>query len=416
MLRKHPDLFAESVDISNIEATANYLKAMNFTNQDILACPRSLIMYRTTLMNRKKVLEECCFREIKIPFLYNFKKLMYKDINVLKSFNYIDSSVNVQESLLERLDIDLPMFKDFGEEISLTELRQNVMNFYFREKLGMSLDDLDKLWDVYYQRLRHRSLNSVVTLINLFQSLKFKNKNIFNNGFLLYADPENIQRLIAEIPEIAGVPMEEIIRRRPSVGMQKPETVKANIEHIKRVDIPESRILNQLDIFCLTPNTLHDRLLELTRIEEFKALRDSPAILYLVTHQIRAKARLDVLKQLKIEPTINILMCPTDDFEAFKTPERIARIHARLTEKTTKKLASKKASKPRSSKGHVKPEIDELEERENAVTKLYMNVFGRFEIFSFYFHVVKSFSSFRVERRCSTKISHTECGPLGGVS
>lgn len=342
-------------------------------------------------MNRKKVLEECCFREIKIPFLYNFKKLMYKDISVLKGFNYIDSSVNVQESLLARLDIDLPMPKDFGEEISLTELRQNVMNFYFREKLGMSLDDLDKLWDVYYQRLRHRSLDSVVSVINLFQGLNFKNENIFNNGFLLYADPENIQRLISEIPEIAGVPMEEIIRRRPIVGMQKPETIEANIEHIKSFDIPESRILNQLDIFCLTPSTLHDRLLELTRIEEFKALRDSPAILFLVTHQIRAKARLNVLKQLNIEPTINILMCPTNDFEAFKTPERIARRQARkaqlMENKMTKKLASKKTSPKSSNRDkskRQKKEIDELEERENAVTKFYMNVFGRFEIFSFY--------------------------------
>lgn len=386
MLRKHPDLFVESVDIKNIQATANFLKEMNFTKENILACPRSLIMYRTTLLNRKKVLEECCFQEITLPFLYSFKKLMYKDIIVLKSLGCIDNTVNVQERLIDRLDVDLSSTKDFGENISLTELRQNIMNYYFREKLGMTLEDIDKLWDVYHHRLRHRSLDSVVTLINMFQKLNFKNENIFNNGFLFYAKPENIQRLITEIPAIAGVPMEEIICRRPSVGMQKPETIKANIELIKSFDIPENRILNQLDVFCLSPNTLHDRLVELSAIDEFKALRDSPAVLFLLTHQIRAKTRLEVLKQLNIKPTINVLMCPTDDFEVFKAPERIAMRQARKARLTAKKSNEKltKNSKSLTENWMKNDEIDELDKREIFVTKLYSKVLGEYE-YDFFF-------------------------------
>lgn len=384
MMRKHPDLFAESVDLNKIRSTADYLKEMNFTNKDILACPRSLIMHQTTLINRKTVLEECCFQEITIPFLYNFKKIMYKDISVLKAFNYIESNANVQESLLQCLDVDLSSTKDFGESISLTELRQNIMNFYFREKLGMTLTDIEKLWDVYNERLRHRSLNSIVTLINTFKKLNLKDENIFNNGFLLYANPENIQRLITEIPQIAGVPMEEIIRRRPSVGMQKPETVKANIELIKSFGIPESRILNQLDVFCLIPSTLNDRLIELTRIEEFKSFRDNAAILFLVTHQIRAKSRLEVLKKLNIEPTIDALKCSSDGFESFKAPERIAMRSARkarlLGKKSNEKLVEKakamKASCATEKSKRLKDEIDELDQRENFVTKFYMNVLG----------------------------------------
>lgn len=386
MLKKHPDLFAETVDINNIEKTANFLKEMNFTNKDILACPRSLIMHRTTLMNRRKVLEECCFREIGIPFLYNFKRLMYKDISVLKAFNYIEPSSNVQQSLLNRLDIDLSQTQDFGEDISLTELRQNIMNFYFKEKLGMSLDDIDKLWDVYYQRLRHRSLSSIVTLINLFQTLNLKNESIINNGFLLYANPENVQRLINEIPEIAGVPMKEIIRRRPSVGMQKPEIIKANMELIKSFDIPENRILNQLDVFSLIPTTLQERLSELTKVEEFKALLDNPSVLVLVTHQIRAKSRLEVLKQLDIEPTINVLTCPADGFDAFKKPEEIARRNARKNRLTMKKANEKfvlnkfkvmKISRATHNTKRQNDEIDEIEKRESDFTKFFMSVLGK---------------------------------------
>lgn len=317
-LIQNPDLWEESVDLDEVQATADYLKKLNYTNEEIVAYPRTLLMHENVLMNRKKVLEECGLKEIKIEFLYRFIWLTGRSINMLKAYNYLSSNAKVQQNLLKYLDVNFNKLIKIDDNVSLTELREKTLNRYLKEKLGMTNQNLTNMWKSS-GRVRHRSLDSIVKTINtLKDKLNFNDEMIINHAYLLLACADNICKLLTEVPKIAHVPMEQILHRRPVLAIYKAESIKSIIELIKSFDYPEESILNDLDIFLLKPSTVHERLVELSAIEEFSIYQTDPMSLRLVTHLYRAKPRLDVIKQLNLQsPTISVLTQSADSFEKY---------------------------------------------------------------------------------------------------
>jgi hypothetical protein len=165
----------------------------------------------------------------------------------------------------------------------------------------MTNEDINKLWKVY-TRLRHRSLDSIVKVIDLLlNELNFSKDRIIKNGFLLYASAENINKIISLVPAIANVPMKEFILQRPKVAMQNAESIKKIINHITAFDIPEDRILKCVEILTLGPETVYERLMQLKRVKEFNVLCSHPRILRLIHYQNKAKTRLEYLKQMKVK-------------------------------------------------------------------------------------------------------------------
>jgi hypothetical protein len=165
----------------------------------------------------------------------------------------------------------------------------------------MTNEDINKLWKVY-ARLRHRSLDSIVKVIDLLlNKLNFSKERIIKNGFLLYASSENINKIIATVPTIANVPMKEFIFQRPKVAMQNAESIEKIVNHVKSFDIPEDRILKCVEILTLGPETVFERLMQLTKVKEFNVLCGHPRILRLIHYQNKAKTRLEYLKQMKVK-------------------------------------------------------------------------------------------------------------------
>lgn len=241
MLRVNPSLCHASVSFNDIKATADCLREYNFTNQDILARPTTLLINRITALNRLKVLEECSFRELKLVFLSRFVTVINRDISHLKAFNYIDRDANVPQNIANILDLPVTLNSELSDDCSLKEVREVIINIYLRKKLGMTNQDISKVWKVY-GRLKHKSIEGLVNVINLLlNDLNFSKSRINKNMFLLYASADNISQIITNVPQIDGTPMKEIIHSRPKIAMQNAESVRAIVKHIRSFNIPDSR-------------------------------------------------------------------------------------------------------------------------------------------------------------------------------
>lgn len=319
LLATHPSLCAGALKLDDIKASAEFLRQQNFPTAEILARPKCLLTNKTTMANRIKVLNECCFIDFKLIYLYRFVSILNKNISLLKAFNYVDREANIPEHLLKLLDIPVTLTTDISEDVPLSKTREIITNFYIKARLEMSNDELEKLWKIYGSRIKHRNLESIVKIINVLETkLYFSKQRIINNGFLLSASPDNLERFLTDVPDIGGVSMIEIIQQRPKIVMQSVQTITDIIKHVKSFNIPEERILKCLEVFTLGSETVKERLVAMSKIKEFNALITNPRILRLIHFQNKAKTRLDYLKQLKLNCiSLNVLTGSSEPFEKY---------------------------------------------------------------------------------------------------
>lgn len=307
-----------NLDLKDVKETGLALKEKNFTNEQIIARPKALLLNKMTVVNRIKVLNECSFKDINLVFLYKFVAVVNKNISLLKAYGYIDREKDIAKSLASRLDIPVTFTAEINDDMSLNMLREIIINSYLKDKLEMSSKDITKYWSLY-SRIRHKSLESIVENIRICEEeLHFSRERIVKNGFILYACPENLRELIDSIPHIANVPIQEILYRRPKIAMSSAEGIRTIIDHIKSFDIPEESILKCLDLLTLGSDTVLERLRMLTQTKEFSVLCSNPRVLMLIHFINKAKTRLDYLKQLKVKcASLNILASSSDTFEKY---------------------------------------------------------------------------------------------------
>lgn len=319
LLAKNPSLCSAAFEIEDIKASANFLKKQNFSTAEILTRPKILLLNKMTLANRVKVLNECCFIDFKVLYLYKFVSLMNKNIDYLKGFNYVDPTANIPSNLLKLLDIPVTLTTTINESVTLSKTRENIINFYLKAKLEMTSEELAKLWKVYGVRLKSRNIESIVKIIDILENeLEFSKQRIIKNGFLLGGCPENLSKMLSDIPAVGGVPFKEIIHQRPKIVMQQVDSISDIIKHVKSFNIPEDRLVKCVEVLTLSSDTVRERLNELSNIDEFKVLISNPRVLRLIHFQTKAKTRLEYLKQLKLNcMSLHVLTGPSDIFEKY---------------------------------------------------------------------------------------------------
>ncbi|XP_073825284.1 mitochondrial transcription termination factor 5 [Musca autumnalis] len=319
VLNKHPELKnLKSKDILN---SAKALNKLEFTVDDILTRPMILYTNELTLENRYVVLNECGFEAITIPLLAKFVSAMNRSVVSLKAFRYIPYDTNVIDRLRTTFsDIEVELSKDYecSESMELKFLRQHILNCYLKQKLGATASDIEKIWKTY-GRIRHKSFSSVQNIIDvLTRDLNFSYERIIKNAFLLYADAENVKRILNEVPTIDGQDIKELLFKRPKIMMTSCDALLTTMQHIKEFGIGEGAILRCLEILTLGPDTVLERLKDLNEVEEFKVLSSNPRVLRLVHYQNKARLRLDYLNQLKVRcASLHILSCSSEAFARF---------------------------------------------------------------------------------------------------
>lgn len=291
---------------------------MKFTDEQILSRPLSLLINKVTLENRVKVLEECCFSEVEFNVLTRFIFVLNRTVKALKKSRYIDPGVVVHQRLSDLLDIGVELPSDIGDHYTLKHIRQIIIDSYLREKLGMTELEIEKLRRVYFHII-HRNLRSIVGALKILQNqLEFSNRQIINNGFLINASPENMEKLFTDVGSIGGVPICELIKKRPKLVTYSPEKIKENIRIISSFNINEESLLYAIDALNLDPKTVHKRMTELSKIEEFDVLRSHEHFLRLLLYYTKAQLRLEFLKHSKQACSpLFVLTGSSSNFERF---------------------------------------------------------------------------------------------------
>lgn len=279
-----------------------------------------MILYTNelTLENRYNVLKECGFEEVTISVLSKYVTAMNRSVARIKSLGHIPYDLNVVERLRSTFtDIDVQIYADYvcNESLELKTLRQHILNFYIQQRLDMSVEEIARLWKVY-GRLKHKSFHSVQKMVQvLIDELKFPKDRISKNAFILYGDPDNVMRIIKEIPTIDGQDIRELLFRRPKIMMSSCDSLLSTLQHVKSFGIGEGAILRCLEVLTLGPDTVLERLKDLNEIEEFQVLSSNPRVLRLVHYQNKARLRLDYLNQLKVRcASLHILSCGSQAF------------------------------------------------------------------------------------------------------
>lgn len=319
LTKKHPSLFGYTVDANDIRASAHFLKENNFEMIDIFDRPKILLQNPLTMANRIKVLNECCFKEVRVLMLHRFISLMNRTAHTLKAFNYIDYNMDVREHLMNQLDVPITLPDDVNENIVLSLMRTAIIDKYLKARLDATDEDLEKTWKIYSFRLKHRNLESIVRVIDvLLNQLDFPKERILRNGFLLFSCPDNLIKIFTDMPIIAGVPTKELLLRKPKIAVQNAESIKTIINHVKAFGLPEETIAKSFEILSLGAETVRERLVELKNVKEFHALLSNPRILRLIHFQTKALTRLEYLKQLKLKcASLHILASASDTFEKY---------------------------------------------------------------------------------------------------
>jgi hypothetical protein len=319
MITFNPPLASDAVNFDQMKASTDYYLSKKFTVNEILERPNSLLINASTASNRLKIFEECSFNRLNdLNLVIRFISMINKNIKSLKAFGFINEDVNVAENLLKILDRPVSLNQELTDGISLSLLRQNVINAYLKERLFATEKEIDKIWKVY-SRIRHRSLSGIVAIIDLLENeLDFGRDKILKNSFLLYGNAENLRKMLQLVPQIGIAPIKDILIQRPKIAMVTAESVLQIINHIKSFGIHENRILKCLDILTLGPDTVYERLVKVTTVKEFNVLLDNPRILRLIHFHSKAQARLDYLKEIKMKcASLHILSSSTDAFEKY---------------------------------------------------------------------------------------------------
>lgn len=168
-----------------------------------------------------------------------------------------------------------------------------------------------------YCRLKHKSFRSVEETIKILENnLGFTKERIRNHGYLLHSNPHNTRRILSEITEIGGMPIEEVLKKYPKLIMTNVKTIKETIQILKDNKIPNESIQQSYSIFTMASRSILNRLHELKEIPEFNVLSKNKRILKLVNHQHKAKQRLEYLQKIKMRnASLHILSSTDADFE-----------------------------------------------------------------------------------------------------
>lgn len=280
-----------------------------------------LLSNEITLRNRLNVLKECGFSNITIRLLYRYLLALNRTTDNLKSRGHIPYNLDMVEhlrKLFNDIELVITFDKSTAENLKLKELRQKLLTCYFTQYLEVSETDIKKIWKVY-ELIKHKSFESIQQMVRLLlNDLNFSKERLVKNAYVLAADYTNVRRIIQEIPSINGQDIHSILYKRPKLLMSPCNSLVSNMQHIKEFGIKEDAIIRCLEVLTLGPNTILERLNDLTKIKEFEVLLSNPRILRLVHYQNKARNRLNYLNQLKVRGfSLHLLSCGESIFERF---------------------------------------------------------------------------------------------------
>lgn len=311
MIKDHKHMV--DIEQSEIVDSFRYLQSKNISINEIKQRITVLAQPAITLQNHYEVLLECGFTKVDASSLVKYIVIMNKSVKILKNLYYIPNDLNVHEHLASYFNVEIQT--ELPDKTPIKLLRRMVLNECLRREVGMSDKDLRKIWKVYHS-LRHKSYQSIYRMIKLLQNeLNFSNERIIGNMFVLHGDPDNVENILSQ-KKLGGMDVCELLNRRPKIMMSPCSTLLQTEMYMREFGINNLAVTKCCEVFTLSPNTVQERLRDLKKVEEFDVLVNHPRVLRLVHYQMKARARLEYLKQLKVKcVSLHVLSSSSETFE-----------------------------------------------------------------------------------------------------
>lgn len=290
---------------------------MNIPVEEIKKLPAILANHSTSLINRNQIFLEGGFTNVQMLHLHKYLILYRKAIDTLKLYNFIDPDKNVSKSLLESFELE-PSVLLVDQKKSLGVARKSILDEYLKRVLDFNEKQISSFW-FSYGRVKHKSGESILEMVKIVkEELNFTNERIQKNAFLLHGDPINLKETLRRFETIAGVSIMEVLTKRPKICMANPDTISTTLDVLRQFNIADRSLLICPDVLTLGPQTVENRLNDLKSLQEFDGLLDHPRVLKLVMYQIKAKARLEYLQQLKFKcASLHVLSSDNLTFERY---------------------------------------------------------------------------------------------------
>lgn len=311
---KNPDI--ETLDPKEAARSFYALKTMGIQKEEVMKCPSILNQFDSTLINRFQILNEVGFKSIKFMHLNRYLQISRTTITTLKLYNVLYDQ-NIIERLIKSFELECEM-QNLNENQTILLLRQTIMTEYLKRTLNFTEKQVATFWHSYY-RIKHKSAASILEMVQILKNeLEFDNDRIQHNAYVLYGDPQNLREILRRFKKIGGIKTKELLLKRPKLLMQAADTIENTLNTLRDYNISENSLAIFPTVLTLSTETIKERLKNLKSIKEFDSLLDNPRILKLVHYQIKAKARLQYLQQLKFKcASLNLLSGSDEVFEKY---------------------------------------------------------------------------------------------------
>uniref|UniRef100_A0A1B0CTU3 Uncharacterized protein n=1 Tax=Lutzomyia longipalpis TaxID=7200 RepID=A0A1B0CTU3_LUTLO len=310
------------LEIDDVEKSFYFLQTCGLAGgtAGIQNYPAILATKDVTLKNRFKVMEECLFRQITIAILQNYIVVMNKPISLLRSHKYIPSIEKIVKNLVEitnLTNVAVQEVKKLEQTGNLNDLRRYIMDDFLRKEIGATEEDLKRIW-ASYLRLRNKPIKSVAEVIELIRKeLNFSNEKILSHAYLLYGEPENMQKILT-LEKLSGTDAKEVLSLHPKILMSNYKSIVEIDRVLTENEIPDKTLVRNGKIYTLSPQTVAERIEYLKQIDEFRVLLSHPRIGRLIFYQNKAIHRLNYLKENKIFcASLNVLSGDTESFHRY---------------------------------------------------------------------------------------------------
>ncbi|XP_026466499.1 transcription termination factor 5, mitochondrial-like isoform X2 [Ctenocephalides felis] len=317
MFAQYPNLHTR--DLNRLANAHKMLLRFGFSIQDLKNDPNVLTILPGTIEQHYIILQESGFNNITTTHLRSFLSLGRRPISLLKAYRFIDDDLVVHEHLLKSLDSEFKFTtnENIDDSYCLNTIRQIILHEYLKWYLQISDAETNYLFKTY-SRIKNKSFQIMRKSLKQLDEIGLTKEKIKRNGFLLHSHPENIEKMLSDVRELAGLDIREVIKKLPKIALTNYETLLKTDKHLKDFNISNEAIRKCWDIYTLGSDTVHERLQDLVSIPEFKVLASHPRIVRLIHYQKKALSRLSYLQEMKVKcASLHVLSSTRNEFEKY---------------------------------------------------------------------------------------------------
>lgn len=288
-LRKYPSI--RSRPPQKIKRSLEILKSLSIDAIDVKHYPNLLIFNEHQLENFYKKLSECGYEKIPPGLLSRYNVIMRQPIHLNKSFDFLPKQVNVVESIMHKTGLGIKLDDKFvyDERISMQTVYMQLMKFFLIQRLDLKEDHVLHLLEE--RSFSNISIAAIAETIDLLEKELGFDKERIGKAIYLKVYPRNLKNLL-DLKRVFNLNIKEVISRCPVILIQDTGAVLEVIKLLQDHRIPDYAVAMYPKVFAIAPQTLKQRLRDISELRHNELMLKHPNILKIIHYIERIKKRI----------------------------------------------------------------------------------------------------------------------------